>query len=140
MQSFHLISKLLEHNQSFDDIWSRRTVPWLTSSNTAEALLLIHVHQGLWWRVRSLSLAAVSSLPRVPLGTEGSVSVSSLGSVSTSSPPAPAARVRPGHGAGSAELAETESKLFNDNDDLDKHNKNDSSALEDSSKNYSSKS
>ena len=61
---------------------------------------------------------AVSSLPRVPLGTEGSVSVSSLGSVSTSSPPAPAARVRPGHGAGSAELAETESKLFNDNDDL----------------------
>ena len=62
----------------------------------------------------------------------------SANSVSTISSPlapaAPATRLAQSGPAtaGSAELAETESKLFNDNDDLDKHNKNDSSALEDS--------
>ena len=63
--------------------------------------------------------------------------------ISVSSPFLPRLRLQPPAWsgpatAGAAELAETESKLFNDNDDLDKHNNNDSSALKDSSKIYTS--
>ena len=94
------------------------------------ALLLIHVHQGLW-RVGSGHRSPLLSPPGAALLSPVSVSANSVSTIS--SPLAPAAPATAGRAtAGSAELAETESKLFNDNDDLDKHNNNDSSALGDS--------
>ena len=133
MQSFHLISGLLEHNQSFDDIWSCSTVAWLTSSNTPSDWTLCY--WSMFIRVFGGSgqvTALHCSLPRVPHYW------APCRCQPTQCPPFLLPWLRQQHRppgratAGSAELAETESKLFNDNDDLDKHNKNDSSALEDS--------
>ena len=69
MQSFHLISGLLEHNQSFDDIWSCCTVAWLTSSNTPSLLDWTLCYWSMFIRVFGGSgqvTALHCSLPRVP--------------------------------------------------------------------------
>ena len=134
---FHLISKLSTVNQFLDDIWSCSKCSmthllkhsWLLTPR----VLLIHVQHHFGGRP-----GPVCSLLTGP-GPAGHclcVSVVSLclhqfsGGWLTRGRPwsGPAAAAA---NTGSAELAETESKLFNDNDDLEKHYNNVSSVLKD---------
>ena len=96
MQSFHLISGLLEHNQSFDDIWSCCTVAWLTSSNTPSLLdwtlcywsMFIRVFGGSG-QVTALSPGCRTTEPRVGVSQLSVHHFFSPGSGSTGHPAGP---------------------------------------------------